>query len=211
MSTNDLMLDVGQANELKLAFRREGFTNDEIKKLCEGSILAGVKNVLIGRSEIKSIDHVIDCDVAPNLPNKSWEVEEHKKGGLWKWDEKDVILHLSETQKRGETIGGNDLRKELENERVLNANVLDYLLGHPELIPETWKKDEKGNTRYVFFWGTIYRDPGGDLGVRCLDWRGDSWRWIWFWLWSGWSDRAPAALRASSSISPPIFIGGVLF
>ncbi|MEK9174963.1 MAG: hypothetical protein AAB795_00040 [Patescibacteria group bacterium] len=40
MADTELMLDVGQANELKLAFRRAGYTNAEIKKMSEGELLA---------------------------------------------------------------------------------------------------------------------------------------------------------------------------
>ena len=47
----ELMLDVGQANELKLAFRRSGYTNVDIKKLCEGNILARLLPLVRGESE----------------------------------------------------------------------------------------------------------------------------------------------------------------
>lgn len=48
------MLDVGQANELKMAFRREGqWTNEDIKALCERKgFLHQVYEVLYGRAEI---------------------------------------------------------------------------------------------------------------------------------------------------------------
>ena len=68
---SDLMLDVGQANELKLAFRRANYTNDDIKRLCEGNVLADVRTVLLGRTEryicltVKMGEHVIDCNADP--------------------------------------------------------------------------------------------------------------------------------------------------
>jgi hypothetical protein len=80
---------------------------------------------------------------------------------------------------------------------VMNANVLDFLLANPDLIPEEWKKDEHGNTRYIFFWGTVYRDRGGDLYVRYLCWGGDRWGWGSRWLGSGWDGDSPAAVLAS--------------
>jgi hypothetical protein len=86
---------------------------------------------------------------------------------------------------------GNKLRKELASKLVLNANVLDYLLAHTELIPEEWKG------KYVFFWGTIYLYSGGRLYVRCLYWRGDRWNWDCFWLGDVFRDYNPAALFAS--------------
>jgi hypothetical protein len=50
----ELMLDVGQANELKLAFRRAGYTNAEIKKLCEGDLLAQLLPLVKGVAEVKT-------------------------------------------------------------------------------------------------------------------------------------------------------------
>ncbi len=60
MNNDELMLDVGQANEIKLAMRREGkWTNKEIKMLCERKgFLTQVHEVLLGRAEIKPIDIV---------------------------------------------------------------------------------------------------------------------------------------------------------
>lgn len=56
--SNDFKLDVGQANELKGAFGKNGWTNSEIKNLCKGSILAEVKEFLAkgGRKSLRSID-----------------------------------------------------------------------------------------------------------------------------------------------------------
>ena len=59
MSTNELMLDVSQAAELKLAFRRNGWNNAQIKTLSEGDILAKVLKVITGQAEIKLIPEPI--------------------------------------------------------------------------------------------------------------------------------------------------------
>jgi len=188
MSQNDLMLDVSQAAELKLAFRRNGWNNAEIKTLSEGDILAGVLKVIKGQAEIKIIESLIDCDANPFIP-AGWSVEEHKKGGPLKFDPSKISLYLSKKQKKG-SIEGNDLRKELANQPVLNANVLDYLLAHPELIPEEWKG------KAVFFWGTIYRHSDGYLCVRCLLWNGSEWYWSYCWLVSDFYSGHPAALAS---------------
>lgn len=45
---SDLMLDVGQANELKLALRRADATADEVKKMGEGDFMKGVVGLLRG-------------------------------------------------------------------------------------------------------------------------------------------------------------------
>ena len=187
MDTEQLMLDVGQANELKLAFRRAGWTNADIKRLCEGDILALLLAVLKGELVVK---HLIDCDADPMVPD-GWEVVEHRKVGQFEWDPAKVVLHLDEAQQGG-AIVGNKLRGKLKGQPVLNANVLDYLLAHPYFIPEEWKG------KLVFFWGTIYRYAGGGLYVRCLYWSGDRWFWHCFWLGLDFDDRSPAAVLASS-------------
>lgn len=58
-ANNDLMLDVSQAAELKLAFRRNGWNNAQIKTLSEGDILAKVLQVITGQAEIKLIPEPI--------------------------------------------------------------------------------------------------------------------------------------------------------
>ena len=190
--SNDLMLDVGQANELKLAFRRADYSNDDIKRLCEGNVLADVRRVLLGHASITVVEHAIDCDAQPFTPD-GWSVEKHQKGGTFTWDkeaQKDA-LYLSKGQQGSKYIEGNKLRKEMAGKPVLNANVLDYLLANPHLIPEEWKG------KYVFFWGTVYRDRDGGLCVRYLYWGGGRWDWGGGWLDRGWGGNDPAALRAS--------------
>jgi hypothetical protein len=89
-----------------------------------------VLGVLRGTHEIKGIEHVIDCDAAPFIPS-GWKVEEHQKGGNIKFDASKVELYLSKKQKSG-SIEGNKLREELKGKKVLNANVMDYLLANPQ-------------------------------------------------------------------------------
>jgi hypothetical protein len=187
---SDLMLDVGQANELKLAFRRADFSNDDIKRLCEGKVLTEIRSVLRGHASITVIEHVIDCDADPFVPD-DWTVEEHRKGGIFKWNAADVALYLDKDQKNGKVLEGNKLRKVLVGKPVFNANVLDYLLAHPHLIPEEWKG------KFVFFWGTIYRSRFGNLFVRDLAWDDGRWCWGFGWLDDVWSDDDPAAVPAS--------------
>lgn len=184
------MLDVGQANELKLAFRRADFSNDDIKRLCEDNVLVDVRSVLRGHASIVVIEHVIDCDADPFVLD-GWTVEEHQKGGTWKWDSSQVELYLASSQKDGNVIEGNNLRKEMAKKVPFNANVLDYLLANPHLIPEEWKG------KYVFFWGTVYCNCDGFLRVRCLYWDDERWYWGSRWLGHAWRVSDPAALHAS--------------
>jgi len=188
---------VGQMNQLGDALETAGFSADEVTKLRTFPGLADIRRVLLGQAEIKPVEHLIDLDAAPFVP-EGWQVVEHKKGGQWKWDSNAVQLYLSDGQKDGKYVKGDKLREEIKGKPVLNANVLDYLLAHPELIPEDWKKDEKGNTLFIHFWGIIYRDPLGGLCVRCLDWHGSRWLWDCDWLGGGWGSGDPVALLASA-------------
>ena len=140
--------------------------------------------------------HIINCDADPFIPS-GWSVESHTKGGQLAFNPAKIKFYLSPNQQDGKVIKGNQLRKELANESVLNANVLDYLLAHQELIPENWKEDKWDNIRFIFFWGTIYRGLSGNLDVRYLYWYGKRWSWFYDWLGCVWYSNYPAAVSAS--------------
>ncbi len=147
----------------------------------------GAQRFLRGDAEVVITRHIIDCDAAPYVPD-GWKVEEHTPGGQFEWSADSIELYLSDKQKGG-TIEGNKLRKELAGMPVLSANVLDYLLKNPQLIPDEWKGE------YIFFFGTIYRRSDGLLCGRCLYWSGESWGWDYGWLDVEWDALSPAAVR----------------
>jgi len=173
-------------NQLADALEEAGYTPDDVTKLRSSKQLPAVKELLRGNAKIKVVRYLIDCSADPYIPG-GWTVEEHQKGGTLEWDSAKILLFLAEKQKTG-LITGHDLRKELVDKPVLNANVLDYLLAHPELIPEDWKEGE-----YIFFWGTIYRYSDVGLCVRCLGWGGGRWYWDYHWLLRDWFANYPAA------------------
>lgn len=78
------------------------------------------------------------------------------------WNSDEVYLYLCEQQKTSGCVTGNEVYKQLRSKPVLHCGYLDYLLAHPEEIPEKWKGE------MVFFWGNIYRKLNGKLYVRCL-------------------------------------------
>ncbi|WKZ26279.1 MAG: hypothetical protein QY304_02705 [Candidatus Paceibacterota bacterium] len=165
----------------------------------------GVQRFLAGTVEVVIKDHIILGNADPFVPS-GWEVEKHQKSGDLKLtrdgddlylDGKKIEFFLSPNQQCDKVIKGDKLRKELEGKPVLNANVLDYLLAHPDLIPDSWKVDDQGRTRYLLFWGTVYRSPGGRLCVRFLSWDGGGWDWDGYWLDDGCLSDLPAALLAS--------------
>jgi hypothetical protein len=182
------LYSIGSMNQLGDALEKNDFTADDLTKLKQFSNLKGIKDIIYGRAEIKYPEHLIDCDAAPFIPD-GWSVEEHRKGGLYKFNGSKIPLYLSMKQKKG-TISGHKLRKELVSQYTLNANILDYLLAHLDLIPEDWKD------KYIFFWGTIYRNFDGYLFVRCLRWYGSKWDWHCDWLDSGFGSDSPAALAS---------------
>lgn len=199
---SDLMLDVGSANELKMAFRRADWTEGDIKRLGEGDWAAKILPILRGNAIIQTIKHVIylagDC-MPKAWKKEGWKVNRHVGNGTLELDPSRLKLHFSPNQLDGKVIKGTDLRDELkaQNIPVLNGCVLDYLLANPELIPEDWKQDENGNTRYIYFWDTEYSNPSGNVYVRCLYWGEGAWYWSYVWLDRGWDSQYPAATLAS--------------
>lgn len=183
------VFSIGQMNQLGDALELAGFTPDEVTKLRSYPQLKDLRKVIHGQAKITVVKHIIDMDANPYIPN-NWKVESHKKQGQLEWDPENIQLYLSAEQHGDKWIKGDKLQKELETQPVLNANLLDYLLKYPELIPESWKG------KAIFFWGTIYRDSDGDLCVRYLYWGGESWFWLCHCLWLGddFGSGSPAAV-----------------
>lgn len=185
--TMSTLYTIGQIGQAADALDNAGCTPDELTKIIQNKIaLRNFLEVIRGHAEIMVVEHLIDCDAQPFIPD-GWKVEEHHQCGQWKFDLQKISLYLSKKQNKG-AICGNDLRKELANKTVHNANVLDYLLAYPNLIPEEWKG------KIVFFWGTIYRSAGDGLCVRDLIWGGSQWDWGYFWLDDVFDSGCPAAL-----------------
>lgn len=141
-----------------------------------------------------AVKHVIDCDAPPFVP-AGWVVATlghqvpGRVTGKFTWNPKQVALYLDPGQENGEVFGHN-LIKWFAGKPVLTAHVLDYLLAHPELIPEKWKE------LYVFFWGTVYCTSDGRTRVRSLYWAAGRWSWFSRWLGDGWRTIYPAAISA---------------
>ena len=143
------------------------------------------------------VEHAIDCSAEPTIPVVGWQVKSHLYQGILKWDASNIILHLSQKQKDGQSIEGTQLGGELAEMPILNSNVLDYLMLNPHLIPEGWKKNERGENQRIFFWGTVYRDTRGRLYVRCLSFGNGTWVSGRRSLGLAWSIRNPTAVLAS--------------
>lgn len=192
MST-ELTLGVKLAGKLQDALERNSVPDlADLDWLASGDNIAKMRRVRLGHAEIVTPEHIIDCDADPFVPD-GWSVEEHKRGGMVKFDPANLELYLDRRQKGG-VVGGDKLRKALAKKSVLNANMLDYLLEHPHLIPEEWEG------KCVFFWGTIYHHRDGDLCVRYLFRHGRECSWHFRWLDDVWGDGSPALLLASRAL-----------
>lgn len=202
-----------QAAEFDHSLERNGWTAGDVKTLSSGDNLAKVLRYMKSLTEIavEVVKHTVDLAKSPRFPSSdNAEVVKHDGKGFVKIellddslyvDGKLVTLFLSEKQKGNSSVVGNKLRQELEDgdQILLNSNVLDYLIDHPELFPEHWKKDENGDTRYIFFWGSIFRDPShGYLYVRALYWDDGGLYRFYSWLGNDWCRRRPSASVAST-------------
>src|SRR3989344_7091970 len=210
------LYSIGQMNQLGDAFEAEGFTPDDVTKLKQFGNLAGIKGVLEGSAKIKPVaedaTRVITIDqttiavnlgATPKLPFGGVEVEQHigegwaivgkRADGLYVNGRK-VVLYLSNRQMDGRIIQGCKLREELTGKFVLNANILDALYDNQYLIPKDWKKDKDGDTRYIFFWATIYRHAYSRPCVRYLYFASGAWSRLYDWLDDDWRGSYHAAL-----------------
>jgi len=157
---------------------------------------------------LSALEALIDLSVPCKLPFSGAERVSSAKSGIVKLerrgddlylDGKKIELFRSSGQEVDRYTVGHELRKEIEARGGnLSAKILDYLEEHPELWPESWKKDVDGNTIYVYFWDDIFCRPASDrLFVRCGFWREGRVVSFYYWLARDWDRRRPAASVAS--------------
>lgn len=130
-----------------------------------------------------------------------WMIDEPQDERSLALDEMDLIKVRFETMlKSGEPyITGEEKLKRLKaaGHVRLDAKIFQTLWENQSLIPESWKEKIDGNTRYIFFDGTVLRSPGGRRCVLYLCWYDGRWRWCYSWLDNSWSVSSPSAVLAS--------------
>lgn len=186
----------------------EWILSNEGKKYFVEKCLTPMGKEFLATQRVRVIDDntiEVNLSISPKLPFEGATVEWHhgegwvqvqkRQDGLYVGDKK-VVLYLSERQESGKTIQGHELRQALTGKPVLTANIMDALLAHPYLIPQDWMKDGKGNTIYIYFWGTGYR-YGGRLSVRCFRWGGGRWYSHCVYLDVRWDAHSPAVSLTS--------------
>jgi len=160
---------IGQMNQLGDALERYGITPEEVTRFSSSSeILQGLLDVIRGRAKVVMFRHIINCNVDPEVPD-GWDVVDHIRGSdQFEWDRNRIGLHITRRKRVGGLYHGQPFGDEVQQDlrhrclRVPNANIVDYLIAHPELVPEEWGADR------VMFWGTVYRNPEGRLYVRYI-------------------------------------------
>lgn len=112
--------------------------------------------------------YTVDLGAHPFVPD-GWTVKEHSGSGQ-------LVVNIAHIERYFPTVRNwSKIQKEIARNKkiMLNANVLDFLLAHPELIPEEWKEQR------ILFGGTVYEMDGRAV-VRYLYFRGSTRKWDWF-------------------------------
>lgn len=102
--------------------------------------------------------------------------------------------------KDGETyVKGEEKLKRLKSSDYirLDADIFLTLWENQHLIPESWKEKVNGNTRYIYFDGTVLRGPSGGRCVLCLYWSVGWWYWRVSWLGYDFDQHNVSAVLAS--------------
>ena len=167
------MLDVGQVNELKLAFRRFNWTNEDIKKFSEADTALGdgVRGVIRGTHEIKQKEKVI-------LPiPASLTLADRIARGKYNWVNSDITEKHFPTNIPADydaeyrlfhfnrDISSENAIKEMEKEGYRPA-ILPELLILGETQPELQKEFQ------IVALGSVWRDSYDHRYVPILHWYG---------------------------------------
>ncbi len=151
------------------------------------------------KSTIISIDRTTPFDPVKFL-GRGWTIDEQDERSLALAQVNLANVRLKHMLKPGETMikGEAKLERLQEADCIrLDAKVFQTLWENQASIPESWKEKINGNTIFVFFDGTIFRDPSGDRCVLRLSWNVSRWYWNYHWLENDWRVGDPSAVLAS--------------
>lgn len=186
-------------------------TTEIIRRINEGTIfyedaISILQNIIIEKThdehklylgtiyrthQIKEIEHVVDCDEPPKII-QYWKVTNHTKRGIFKFKSSKISLFKFK-KLTGEKASEYNLRKKSVTSLFLNANVLDYLLKYPYLIPDEWII-----SKIIVFRGTTYYNHDDGLAFRALVWDNIHGYWSWCWFPCGkYSDSGSSAAIAN--------------
>lgn len=178
---NQILQDPARAGRELLKFLRNGAR----------IVIGEIKKLLVDRSQ--------KFDVKKYLGN-GWTVVEEDERSLNLSEIDFTKIEFVDMLKDGETsIQGEEKLKRLKRDgRIrLDAKIFQALWENQELIPSSWKEPINGNTRYIFFDGTVLRFSDGNRYVLCLCWGGGECYWRCVWLDFGWHANHPSVVLAS--------------
>jgi hypothetical protein len=124
----------------------------------------------------------IDCNEKPSVP-EGYTLVPGNPGGIYQLTPGNIKTVSFEN--KTSPITGEKMLSKL-GDIALNACVLNYLMAHPETIPEAWK------TKNVIFAGSIFADAGGNKFFPTLCWWNDSWDMTRTYLSEAYDDRIAA-------------------
>ena len=195
-----LMLDVGTANEIKMALRRAGAVESDIKAMCKGDFMKGVIGLLHGEYELKPAAKAVDSVFDPvSFIGEGWSCDEERNPRsvtLPLLDDYSKVKLSTDWLEDCSSVDSKTRRANIladMNHIPLNIDHFFDLWTNKEKIPKKWKKVKGGIT----FDGDVLRGSDGRSYFLCLCWRGGLWRWDCRWFGHGCSAFFPSAVLAS--------------
>ena len=103
--------------------------------------------------------------------------QDNKSVVLTEIDLSSVVLESALKKGENKLIKHEDKLNRLKKKNciLLDAGIFKTLWENQHRIPENWKWENKGQTTYIFFDGTIIQDPIGTLYVLYLYWSYRKW------------------------------------
>lgn len=143
------------------------------------------------------IDRSKPLDIGDLTSNKLWSIDEQdeRSTSLTEISLSDISLKtvLNDGEK---SIKGEDKLSRLKGMGYicLDAGVLKTLWENQHLIPLEWREIKDNFVTFVFFDGTIFKNPKGDRSVLCLYWGKNKWNCNPLELSYRWSASFPSAV-----------------
>jgi len=190
MDDTELMLDVGQANEIKLAARRAGATNQDLKRLSEGDMFTRILPVL--RNRPKDPTPQRELRVLGPIATRSTDLHRFKAGDTF-FNQNSGVKMVPHGPNFTKWFSGK------VEENVPSGGLISRPLIRPatdsEIIADLGGEEKAGVT-LVEIWRLMQRQPSGEEGVLLTNgwanifyvrdtdgvlrvvhiyWRGDGW------------------------------------
>lgn len=126
---------------------------------------------------------LISCNVDPPTPASSLAILEHDRHADVEWNPNKLAFYQPPEHGQGKNLTLKQVQQGLcilNLLQILNANVLDFLLKNPDLLPPKLMIGPHGQRRDLYFFGTRYRYRGAACirylyrngrGELCATWK----------------------------------------